>query len=204
MKNNNIFYIIILVLLTLLFFQNSCNKSKKLFQTYNIKEIKGKLDTIYLPSEIKYKTTFKYITRFKDTLLITDKINDSLARNYESSKDTIFKLKEYLKAIGKNDYNVCFEDDNIKIDNYIETQGTLLKVAPKYTIKSKLDSIKIKEQIFALYSGLEVSNNTLFTNPNIKVNFFIQNKKGNIISTGYDLDKNIYLGYNFKIFNIKK
>ena len=64
--------------------------------------------------------------------------------------------------------------------------------------------IKIKKTVFALYACLEVYNNLQLSNPGIKADIGIQNKKGDIFTGGYDINQNIYIGYKKQLFKINK
>ena len=68
----------------------------------------------------------------------------------------------------------------------------------------KNPNVKIIETVFALYAGLEVYNNLQLSNPGIKADIGIQNKKGDIFTGGYDTNQNIYLGFKKQLFNTKK
>jgi hypothetical protein len=202
--NKDIIYISsIIILIFLLLLQYKCS-SKKTIEVI-VPEKKGSFN-VSLSKEEKQKTKTEYKTIKGDLIYLDNPINTELANQYEKSKDSIEKLNMYLNSIQIKEYNIPFEDESVKINNYIKTQGTLLENKTEYTIKEKkiLVDVPSKETKFALYGGTEIYNNTEFSNFGFKGNIFIQGKKGNIISISYDNQKNIYLGYNFKIFDYKK
>jgi len=106
----------------------------------------------------------------------------------------------YIDARKIRSYTTDFNNDDADISIYTETKGELLKIVPTVTIKQ----FKVKETVFAMYGGLEVYNNLQLSNPGIKVDLGIQNKKGDIFTGGYDTNKNIYIGYKKQLFKIRK
>ena len=79
-------------------------------------------------------------------------------------------------------------------------------MTPSYIIKERKQEITIKQKqpVFALYGGLKLVNNLKLANPNIEGNLGFQNKKGAILEVGYDINKNISIGYKYRILNIQK
>lgn len=203
---NIIQMITILILICIIGFQRRCTPSKieTVYQKIITPEIKGTFDTIKNPQPIKTDIQVVYNTEDGDTIFVDGPINLDLVKQFEKSKDENEKLKQYIASIKQHSYTVPFEDDNVKISNYIETQGELLKIVPSYIIKPRVDSVKIKTTNFAMLGGIELANNTKFDNPNVKATLYFQNKKGNLISAGYDTNKNIYVGYTLKLFEHKK
>ena len=55
---------------------------------------------------------------------------------------------------------------------------------------NNVKQVKVKETVFALYAGLEVYNNLQLSNPGIKADIGIQNKKG-------DIKKNLREDFNW-------
>ena len=64
--------------------------------------------------------------------------------------------------------------------------------------------VKQKEQVFAMYAGVGISDNLQFNNFATEVEIGLQNKAGDIISAGYDTQKNISVKYSKQLFKIKK
>ena len=181
----------------------SCHKPVTGTVLVKTKEIKGKFDTI-TPKEIIPVKATKYVTLRGKTIWLTNPVDKELAFRYENAQDSILKLNLYLEAISIKEYNELFEDEYISISTYIKSRGDVLKTAPAYTIKSRLDTIKIKQPVFTLYGGAEVITTKKFTEPDLKGTIYLQNKKGDLFSAGYDTRSNIYVGYTKRIFEIKR
>ena len=96
--------------------------------------------------------------------------------------------------------SIVLKKYNCDVSIYTETKGELLKIVPTVKVKQ----VKVKETVFALYAGLEVYNNLQLSNPGIKADIGIQNKKGDIFTGGYDMNQNIYIGFKKQLFNTKK
>jgi len=186
-------YVIIGLLIFSLFLQRSCsNKSIKLQEVI-------KYDTIFKPVASKPVVTTKYKTIKGKDILIPGKIDTIEVKVFEQSVDTI-KLNMYINATKIRSYTTQFNKSDADISIYSETKGELLKIVPTVKIKQ----VSVKETVFALYAGLEVYNNLQLSNPGVKVDLGIQNKKGDIFTGGYDTNQNIYVGFKKQLFNIKK
>ena len=55
-----------------------------------------------------------------------------------------------------------------------------------------------------MYAGVGISDNLQFNNFAAEVEIGLQNKAGDIISAGYDTQKNISVKYSKQLFKIKK
>ena len=203
LKHLGTLYIIVILLTACLFIQRGCSDKSDNTQIVTIPEIKGKFDTV-VPKEIEYKTKYKYVTLAGDTIVTENPINDSLVKQYETLKDSVSKFKLFVDATKIRQYNEVFEDSVIKISTYAETSGKLLKMAPSYVIKERKQSVNVKQTVFALYAGGNVYNTLQLDNGGVGANLYIQNKKGDLYNVGYDINKNIYLGYTIRIFDIKR
>lgn len=179
-----------------IFIQRSCNNPKII--TKNKETIK--YDTIYKPQEIKTEVVTKYKTIQGKDFIIPGKVDTIIIKEFEKAPDST-KIKMFADCKTIRQYNQIFNDSLADVSVFAETEGRLLKIVPSVTIKARLPE---KKTVFALYGGFELSNNLQFNNPIIKGNIFFQNKKGDLYTTGYDTNKNIYLGYSFRFINIKK
>jgi len=191
-KHLSTLYIIIGLLLFSLFLQRSCDnniKAKTVVQ----------YDTIFKPLETKTKIITKYKNIKGKNIYIPGKIDTVEVKVFEQSIDST-KLDMYIDARKIRSYTTDFNNDDADISIYTETKGELLKIVPTVKIKQ----FKVKETVFAMYGGLEVYNNLQLSNPGIKVDLGIQNKKGDIFTGGYDTNKNIYIGYKKQLFKIRK
>lgn len=188
--------IVIFVLLCYIFFQESCSNPKVITKKKSVIQY----DTITVFKELPSKTITKYITKEGKTIILSGKIDTVEVKVFEKADDNK-QLELYTDAIKIRQYKQEFKDSLADVSIFAETKGELLKMAPTITIKARLPE---KETVFAIYGGFELSNNLQFNNPIVKGNLFFQNKKGSLFTTGYDTNKNIYLGYNFRFINIKK
>lgn len=196
-------YIIIAVLIFLLW-QKSCTGESKP-QTVIVPEQKGSFTERLNPEPIpasEKEYVYKYITK-TDTVKITveSPVNEDLMAFYLASKN---KDSLYADAIGEREYNIVEEDSLLMTENHIKTQGHLMSFQQSYTIKPREVKVKPKETVLRLLGGFEVGNTTQLDNFTAKANLGLQNRKGNILSVGYDTEERIWIGYDFSIFNIKK
>lgn len=192
-KHITTLYIIIGLLLFSLFLQrsypNDTVKVKNLIQ----------YDTIFKPVPSKPVVITKYKTIRGKDVLIPGKIDTIEVKVFEKAVDTT-KLNMFIDARKIRSYTTDFNNNDADISIYTETKGELLKIIPTVTIKQP----KAKETIFAMYAGLEVYNDLKLSNPGIKIDIGIQNKKGDIFTGGYDTNQNIYIGYKKQLFKIRK
>lgn len=152
----------------------------------------GKLDTVYLPQPYP----------------VTNPVNQDLLDKYESLRDSVARKELFKEAITENEYKETYEDSIVKIDVYTKVRGTLLKQASNYFVKpSRLaykDTVTIIKPYTPkvhLYGGLEVGIPTEnIINPSIKGTLMFQDKKGNMLTAGYDTNKTIWLGKTWKFF----
>ena len=186
-------YILIGLLIFSLFLQRSCNNKIAKVKTV------VQYDTIFKPLETKTKVVTKYRNIKGDDVLIPGKIDTIEVKVFEKSVDSV-QFKMFVNATKIRSYTTKFNDSVVDVSIYTETKGELLKIVPTVKVKQ----VKVKETVFALYGGVEVYNNLQLSNPGIKVDLGIQNKKGDIFTGGYDMNQNIYIGFKKQIFTIKK
>jgi hypothetical protein len=154
---------------------------------------------VFKPAEIKTKIVTKYKTLKGDDVLIAGKVDTIEIKTFEKATDSA-QFNMFTNATKIRSYKNEFNDSVADVSVYTETKGELLKIVA--TVHTK--QVKKVETVFALYTGLEVYNNLQFNNPGVKVDLGIQNKKGDIVTGGYDTNKNIYLGYKVRLINIRK
>ena len=124
------------------------------------------------------------------------------------AKDSLEKLNLYVESIQIKEYkDTLINNDEIIIESYAKTRGSLLEQKVDYTIKAKPFSYKpeyIKERPkLTLLPTLEFGLNRTDLSINFKGGFGFQNKKGDIISVSTDTKGYIYAGYS-KALNIIK
>lgn len=186
-------YILIGLLIFSLFLQRSCSN-----KTSKVKTV-VQYDTIFKPSETKTKIVTKYKNIKGEDVLIPGKIDTVEVKVFEKATDSV-QFKMFTNATKIRSYTTEFNDSVADVSVYTETKGELLKIVPTVKVKQ----VKAKEIVFAMYGGIEVYNNLQLSNPGIKVDLGIQNKKGDIFTGGYDMNQNIYIGFKKQIFHIKK
>lgn len=129
--------------------------------------------------------------------------NEQLKLDYSKMSDSL-KAKTYEKAIELNSFSSKFEDDNLFININGIVRGEVQEITPSYTIKQQKIEAPVKESVFRLLAGAEIGSSIITPKLNFKANVMFQNRKGDIISTSYDTNKNVWVGYNKSIFNIKR
>ena len=188
--------IIILILLVIIFVQRSCSDNKVIPKG---KEV-VRYDTIYKPIQLPSKEIIKYINIKGETIYVKGKVDTVEVKVFEKSNDSI-KTNMFIEATKIRQYKQQFNDSIADVSIFAETKGELLKISPTITVKARLPE---KNTIFAVYTGagIYLSNNLDF---GYQLNLRFQNKKGDLISTSYDVfNKVIFLGYDVRILNIKK
>ncbi len=127
--------------------------------------------------------------------------NENLKAKFKSVSDSI-KLAMFEEANQITQFSSKFEDDNQIIYINGTARGEVKEIAPSYTIKQQKSDVSIKEKLPGLrvLSGFEVGNTKTLDDLSFKGSVLFQNRKGNIISAGYDTDKKIWLGYYRSIF----
>ena len=148
----------------------------------------------------------------KEILQVENPINQKLIAENEKLKadfakaTTVEKPLLFDKAIKLNKFYTKFEDDNLILNIDGIVQGEVKEITPNYTIKEKKIEIPVKqkETVFRLLGGVEFGNNTLLNDFKAKGTIMFQNKKGNIISSSFDTNQTIWVGYHISIFDVKK
>ena len=112
------------------------------------------------------------------------------------------KSKAYDKAIELNTFSYKSEDKHLKLTIDGIVRGEVSEITPSYTIKEQESEVFVKEKLPGLkvLGGVEVGNTKTLDDLSFKGSVLFQNRKGNIISAGYDTDNKIWLGYYRSIF----
>lgn len=195
---------LVIVVLAILFFLKGCGGDSE-EQIITIPEKKGSFKEVKNPEPIVKNETlykYKYLTKEKEVEVnVPNPVNEELMQFYLEHKN---KDSLYADAIGERDYMIPYEDSLVKTENYIKAQGKVLSFRQDYTIKEQKVKVTPRQTIVRVLGGLEIGNTTMLDGFQAKGNVMIQNKKGNIISFGYDTEQRIWVGYNINIFDIKK
>ncbi len=197
--NKHVFslYIVILLLVSFLFF-NKCGTSSKVatFKTPEVKGVVKEFKTVQVDSFIKDSIIYK-----NSIIKLINPIDKELLKKYICATDSIEKLNLHINAITIRNQISTIDNDTINLVVNTKTRGDLLDISAKYIIKPRIVDIKIPETKFAVYAGLELGNNQYLNNFNTKFNILFQNKSNNMLTLGYDLNNNYYIGYNKQLFN---
>ena len=156
------------------------------------------------PLEIRQKQIVK-----KDRLvykenpfnIILAEENTKLKADYSKMSDSL-KSKAYDKAIELNTFSYKSEDKYLKLTIDGIVRGEVREITPSYTIKEQESEVFVKEKLPGLkvLGGVEVGNTKTLDDLSFKGSVLFQNRKGNIISAGYDTDNKIWIGYYRSIF----
>lgn len=196
-----------IVVLVLLYWQKSCSGESET-QIVTIPEKSGSMPEVNNPAPTpapEKEYVYKYYDRIKrDTVQVVTQnpIDYELLAKY--LKDTTNQPQHYADAIQQREYHIPQEDSVLKTDNYISARGEVLSFKQSYTIKPQKVAVKPKETVLRMLGGVEVGNTKEFNDFSAKANLMMQNRKGNIFSVGYDTEHRIWVGYGFKIFEVKK
>ena len=127
--------------------------------------------------------------------------NTKLKSDYSKMSDSL-KSKAYGKAIELNTFSYKSEDKYLKLTIDGIVRGEVSEITPSYTIKEQESEVFVKEKLPGLkvLGGVEVGNTKTLDDLSFKGSVLFQNRKGNIISVGYDTDNKIWLGYYRTIF----
>ena len=203
--------VLIVVLAFLLY--KSCNRSEIPNSLANVivPETKGSFvprKPIQVPVAIpssrpQEKGNTVFVENVIDAKLLAENIN--LQVDFAKANDSIRKLL-YAKTSQLSKFSTTFENDKLILNIDGIVQGEVKEITPSYIWKKQAVEvpIKTKETVLRLLGGLEIGNNINLSNPIFKANLGVQNRKGNVITGSYDSNKNIYVGYQFSIFNIRR
>ena len=156
------------------------------------------------PIEIKQEPIVKkdrLIYKENPFNIILAEENTKLKSDYSKMSDSL-KSKAYDKAIELNTFSYKSEDKYLKLTIDGIVRGEVSKITPSYTIKEQESEVFVKEKLPGLkvLGGVEVGNTKTLDDLSFKGSVLFQNRKGNIISAGYDTDNKIWLGYYRSIF----
>ena len=156
------------------------------------------------PLEIKQKQIVKkdgLVYKENPFNIILAEENAKLKADYSKMSDSL-KSKAYDKAIELSTFSYKSEDKYLKLTIDGIVRGEVSEITPSYTIKEQESEVFVKEKLPGLkvLGGIEVGNTKTLDDLSFKGSVFFQNRKGNIISAGYDTDNKIWLGYYRSIF----
>lgn len=153
------------------------------------KKPKPIIKEIFVSDSIKYK-----------------KLLSELKIKYNKIVDSTILLKELLGAKQIREYRETYEDSSIVANVYEKVEGTLLERRFSYITKPKKITYYEKKTTiekypdYALYLGLNFQTSTVFNNSAFGVDLSYQNKKGNILTLGYNSQNHILIGFKKRLF----
>lgn len=213
-----ILYITIAVLAILLWF-NGCKGSggqveskQKVVVPAVTKTIKTATKIKNVPIEIPKwyrdtKTEKKYlkdISEMEEKIIAYQEEIDNMQTEFMWG-DSIKQAELYRLATELKSFETELEDEYLKLKiNGIIAGNEVKEITPTYTIKKREIEVTKKETKFRMLGGVGIGNTLMFNKPIFNANVGFQNKKGNILTIGYDTETRILLGYNFSIFKIDK
>lgn len=131
------------------------------------------------------------------------KENQDLDQAFMNANDSLQQII-YRQAITLNAFNHTFDNDTVLATVKGIVRGEIQSIKLDYKIKARTIEVpKQKEVVFRMLGGVEVGATKEIEKFNVKASAGFQNRKGNIISVGYDTDQRIYVGYTTSIFSIK-
>lgn len=174
-----------------------------------IPEKKGEKDNPNpTPLPQKPEKEIKYIVVGKDTVRIPNEVNTELLKKYQEMlvyKDSLAIYKAYIKAIEVNRYHEVVDNEDVRIDIYTKTTGTMDSISTKYKIKEQKITAEIPESKSKLLLGgglLYDYNNSI---ENKSINFVgevsYQSKKNDVYTLGITSNKQLL--FTFKTPLIK-
>ena len=127
--------------------------------------------------------------------------NRNLKDKFKFVSDSV-KLTMFEEANQLNQFSSKFEDDNITLNINGIARGEVKEITPSYTIKQQKTNVLVENKlpVLRVLGGIEVGNTKTLDDLSFKGSVLFQNRKGNIISAGYDTDKKIWAGYYISIF----
>lgn len=197
----------IIIILAFLLWQKRCSGEAET-QIVTTPERSGSMPEVNNPAPTpapQKEYVYKYYDRIKrDTVRVVTQNPIDYELLAKFLKDTANQPQHYAESIQQREYHIPQEDSVLKTDNYISARGEVLSFRQSYTIKPQKVAVKPKEMVFRMLGGVEVGNTKEFNDFSAKANLMLQNRKGNIFSVGYDTENRIWVGYGFKIFEVKK
>ena len=195
--------IIVLGLIIFIFLQDSCNNKIDNSNTIITPPKEGSFEYTK-PDEVD-KPDYIYITTKGDTVRFQNPLNKELKSKYDSvakSNDALKLKLLYYSAIQTRSYKKVFDNKDVTATVFAETTGTLDSLRFDYVIKS--DTFKVKQPVFRLLAGPSLQSNITTLKTNLGLNLGIQNKKGNILTVGYNTNQQITATYYYNLWTIKK
>lgn len=146
----------------------------------------------------KYELTQKQY----DSLLVVNRTLDSLANSLYDKR-----LQQTLESCKFVEFKHELDNDTIHITLTGISRGVPQNLNLDYVIKSRKDTIQLKQMWCRVFAGAEVGINKELNQGTYKFNLTIQNAKNDLLSASYQriLNENFYLvGFQKALFTINK
>lgn len=166
-----------------------------------------------VPVEVPVQVTVPQIIKVFDTVhmppVIKVKDNKELVEAYQKLQTENEKLKAYKESVKIRSYDKKYSDDTQDISVFTEVEGKVLKQSVEYDIKPREINTVVTETVpviiepkrslrFGAEMGVPVNQGSM--SPVFKGNVILENKKGLMLSAGYDTEQRVWGGVIVKIF----
>jgi hypothetical protein len=155
------------------------------------------------PLEVdNFKNKYKLSQKQYDSILV---INAGLRKLAQSMNND--NIKSAVSDCELIEFKHELDDDNIHITFTGLSRGAPQSFNLDYLIKSRKDTIKLKQMWFRVFAGAEIGINKELNQGTYKLNLTIQNAKNDLLSASYQriLNDNFYLvGFQKALFTINK
>ena len=208
MKNSTSFLLLIIAVLSFIVWAKSCKKDPeeepRVIVVAPVSAVlEAKAPTYTQPEKAPAPITWGQA----EPIFIKNPVNDSLVYAYKAAKDSLDRLRLYLKAIEIRTFSSTFNDSNIALSITGEVQGEVLSLKPEYTIKSRSLVVENEDVVFRFLLGGSIQNNFIIDDINFTLGAGFQNRKGHIYRLGYlraGGGDYLMLGMDFSIFSVKR
>jgi hypothetical protein len=155
------------------------------------------------PKEVEdFKNKYKLTQKQYDSLLVVNRRLDSLANSLYDKR-----LQPIIEACKFVEFKHELDNDTIHITLTGISRGVPQNLDLQYLLKSRKDTIQLKQMWCRVFAGAEVGINKELNQGTYKLNLTIQNAKNDLLSASYQriLNENFYLvGYSKALFTINK
>jgi hypothetical protein len=220
---------IILIAVIYYYFSNCSGKGNGSV-VIDTKEVQGSFKTVHANSievkklleantEPKYRTSgtnteheLSKIDNFRKKYELTQKQYDSLLvvnRTLDSLANSLYdkRLQPIIEACKFVEFKHELDNDTIHITLTGISRGVPQNLNLDYVLKSRKDTIQLKQMWCRVFAGAEVGINKELNQGTVKINLTVQNAKNDLLSASYQriLNENFYLvGFQKALFTINK
>ena len=170
-------------------------------------------EIIEVPVEVPVRVEVPVVKKEFDTVYVEgpvrEKPNTELLEKYKALQDENEKLKVFEEATRTRIYTETYSDEIQDISVFSQVNGELVEQSVSYETKPRIIETVVRDTIPVLVEpkrslriGVEAGVPTLQEQigPVFKGNLMLENKKGLILTAGYDTEGRVWGGVIFKIF----